>query len=365
MRCLRLLAGTSVLLALAPALHAQVDPTAGTSPAPPPSVPTTVAAVTANEVDVRSGAGAGFYATSRLRKGERVEVIRDVDGVYLAIKPPPGSFSWINNTFVLRDGRYATVNGHPDTPTPVRVGSSLSSIEPTVEQVKLQRGALVVIIGPEVIHDDGVWLPIQPPPQEVRFIPKDAVTLTPTVETVAGVAPAPGTPAAVTNAVGDTPWNQAEQAERAGDFTRAILLYQQQAQQTTDRDLQMRCYTRIQCLQQGNRGSTPPGYQPGVPAAAQPGDPRLVSQQSQAVGYPAAPQASPPGRLRRAGFYVDNRPTYVLVDSAERPLMYVTAQPGLSLELFVNQAVELFGNLAYRNDLRSNYIVVSQVRQLQ
>jgi uncharacterized protein YgiM (DUF1202 family) len=332
----------------------------------------TAATVSVNEVDVRSGPGGGFYATGRLRKGERVEIVREVDGGYLAIKPPPGSFSWINATFVERNGRYATVLGHPETPTPVRVGSALTSVEPTVEQVKVQRGSQVIIIGPEVVHDDGVWLPIQPPPQELRFIPKDAVSMTAVVENVANPPPsavAPIQPVSGVALANDTLWSQAEQAEHTGDTARAIQLYQLQAQQTTDRDLQMRCYTRIQCLQQGNRGSTPPGYQPGVPSVAQTGDPRLapVPPQSQAVSYAptSVAQGSPPGRLRRAGFYIDNRPTYVLVDSGERPLMYVTAQPGLSLETFVNQAVELFGQLSFRQDLRSNYIVVSQVRQLQ
>ena len=42
-----------------------------------------------------------------------------------------------------------------------------------------------------------------------------------------------------------------------------------------------------------------------------------------------------------------------------------TGQQGLNLELFTNQPVELYGTISYRPDLRTNYIVVGQVRQLQ
>src|SRR5437764_628302 len=57
--------------------------------------------VTVPEAEVRCGPGdtPQMYVTSRLRKGDRVEVVKELDGGWLAIKPPTGSFSWINMRF--------------------------------------------------------------------------------------------------------------------------------------------------------------------------------------------------------------------------------------------------------------------------
>ena len=83
------------------------------------------ATITAAEVDVRSGPGADvkYYATSKLRQGEKVQVLREEDGGWLAIKPPPGSFSWINTRYIElvdqdRGGRVLADD------VPVRMGSA-------------------------------------------------------------------------------------------------------------------------------------------------------------------------------------------------------------------------------------------------
>src|SRR5262245_49929858 len=103
------------------------------------------AVVTAPEAEVRSGAGNSpqLYPTNRLRKGEQVEVVQEMPGGWLAIKPPPGSFSWINTRFVqeLLPGRGLwVVNTHPDVRVPVRVGSELRTDPPTIEGARLARG---------------------------------------------------------------------------------------------------------------------------------------------------------------------------------------------------------------------------------
>ncbi len=357
MRAVRLWVGGLFLFAAAPALRGQV------APPPPPAPAPSSAVVTDKEIEVRSGPSVRFYATCKLSQGARVEVVQEVEGGWLAIKPPPGSFSWINDHFIERHGRSAVVLG---AKTPVRVGSSLTDIEPTVERVQLERGAQVVIIG-EALYKDGIWWPIEPPPQEYRYIPRDAVKMTTAVETVVSASPAPGTPSSVPGAPvpgGDSLFTQAEQAERAGDYSRAVDLYRQQAQQTTDHDLQVRCLNRIQFIQTGNHAAL----------TAPPVDNRLtpVPPSSPTAVYPAPRPAAPsgsqtsgPGRLRRVPFTIDGRPAYALVDSAERLLMYVTAVPGLNLELLMNQAVELYGTLVYRADLRTYYMTAAQVRQLQ
>src|SRR5262245_7338497 len=76
---------------------------AGIADAQPAASPATV---TATEVKVRSGPGDRFYATSKLKQGDPIEVVplppeRQQPG-WLAIKPPKGSFSWVSARFVKK-----------------------------------------------------------------------------------------------------------------------------------------------------------------------------------------------------------------------------------------------------------------------
>src|SRR5262245_10965828 len=57
--------------------------------------------VSVPEVEVRSGPSAQFYPTAKLALGATVEPVpgKEKEG-WLAIKPPPGSFGWINARFI-------------------------------------------------------------------------------------------------------------------------------------------------------------------------------------------------------------------------------------------------------------------------
>ncbi len=66
---------------------------------PPAPYETTI---TVPEVEVRAGPSPQFYATMKLRQGERVQVVEQRDGGWLAVEPPPGSFNWINERFIER-----------------------------------------------------------------------------------------------------------------------------------------------------------------------------------------------------------------------------------------------------------------------
>jgi hypothetical protein len=249
--------------------------------------------------------------------------------------------------------------------------------------MKLARGAQVIIIGQAMPDpkDQRKWWPIQPPEGEVRYLAKDAVRVTPAVEVVAGAAPVgqPGVPAvAAVPADANTLRGQAEQAERAGNAPQAVQLYEQLGRlvSNTDGELSRYAYNRAQFLRDNNRGSVPAGYQPGVPAVAQTGgDARLVptpaSSQGQAAGYGPRPapqpalQVSGPGRMRRAGFFVDGKQAYVLENSQGRVQLYLTAQQGINLEQFVNRVVDLSGPIEYRGDLRTHYMRVHEVRVVQ
>ena len=95
-------------------------------------------AIIVPEVEVRSGPTKEYFPTSKLRQGERVQVLReskDQPG-WLAIKPPPGSFSWINAKYVKQvDQRTGYVEGDGGQAVPVLPGSSVINKAPNVESV--------------------------------------------------------------------------------------------------------------------------------------------------------------------------------------------------------------------------------------
>jgi len=70
------------------------------------------------------------------------------------------------------------------------------------------------------------------------------------------------------------------------------------------------------------------------------------------------------GWLRRAPFWVDNKQAFVLENNQGMPRLYVTAQPGVNLESSINKTVNLYGKMAYRGDLRTNYMTACQLAPL-
>jgi SH3-like domain-containing protein len=356
------------------------------------------------EVPVQSGPSSkGYYATSMLHKGDKVHVVKQEDG-WLWIVPPDGSFSWINNRFIGKvdaASKTALVLETAD----IRVGSQLNPENRYVTKTKLERGAFVIVMDDKTYpSEDGAWVKIYPPqPNEYRYIPASAVD--PAAEKVQPVAPLPAAPPpplgappssqAYSPAPGDSLWYRAEQAERAGNPAEAERLFLQLARETPDHDLQMRCYNRIHFLREGRRPSYPSSYQAGRPnesyypnnpyanrLAPTPGYPytttsRATSQYTYApippAGQtPAATSTNPStncqwsgwGWLRRAPFFVDSKQAFVLENSQGMPRLYVTAQPGVNLESYVNKSVNLYGKMTYRGDLRTNYMTACQLTPL-
>ena len=312
MRAARLLIGLS-LFALAGVARSQTAP----APVAGPTVKTAVIAVP--ETEVRSGPSPMFYATSKLRKDERVEVVvEDVPGDYLKIRPPSGSFSWINARFIEVNSDKLSARVESIADAPVRIGSALTDIEPTVEQVKLQRGTQLVLIGPVQSQPDGSqWWRIVPPPQEVRYVLKQAVDMTKTVETMVSSATPPAPPPIVAAPAAALPTDalfvQAEEAERAGNVPLAMQLYDQQARQTTNHDLQVRCYSRMQYLHDNPHVAAPGAVTP-IPSAV---------SGSQVAGQPVVyspppMQSSGPGILQRR--LLRRWPTGLRPDRQRRPV---------------------------------------------
>jgi hypothetical protein len=305
--------------------------------------------ITVPEVEVRSGPSKEFYATSKLRYGERVFVRRpDENPGWLVITPPAGSFSWILETAIERTDQYTGIV-KPGSPVKIRAGSSLSNKPPDVAKFELLPGTIITILDGPMTGSDGKWLPIKAHLTEVRYIPADAVK----PQQYAAAAP-PAAPAA--SAARNPVLAQADQAYNARQYDQARQLYEQAYRQPLSRDEQTYCYNRLMSLRgnnqwqagrPGNTGATPVSATASVPAAPTPG-----RNQWSTWGY-----------LRTTAIAKDGQPMYVLQNKQGQALLYVTTPAGLSLRDYVGKTVALYGNVSYRPDdyLRREYMTATHV----
>ena len=118
--------------------------------------------------------------TNVLKYGERVEVIGDSTKYkgWLAIKPPSGSFDWIDGEFLNRQKDSSAIVHSPEDGAPVMAGSNVFADKPNVEIAKAEPGSIVRVLGDPMPANDqsGRWVPIAPTPREVRFIAAEDVT---------------------------------------------------------------------------------------------------------------------------------------------------------------------------------------------
>jgi uncharacterized protein YgiM (DUF1202 family) len=124
------------------------------------------ARVTVVRAQVRSGPGDNFYPTDTLAQGETVEVYREQEGGWLAIRPPQHSFSWVFGRHLkIRDDGLAEVD---KADVDSRIGSRFSNKRNAV-QVQLRKGEVVEILGEEQVGSE-TWYRIAPPAGEFRWI---------------------------------------------------------------------------------------------------------------------------------------------------------------------------------------------------
>ncbi len=334
-------------------------------------------AIIAPEVEARSGPSQQFYATAKLRAGNRVYITREVKDQpgWLEIMPPPRSFSWINTKHVRvsEDQLIGIVHGEPSATVPVKAGSTVVNATPNVVSDNIKVGSIVVFVDTKAKVDDGEsYLPIQPHPTERRFLPASAVRLPQPAAGASGAGPSGA--AASGPAAGRALIAQADRAFQIGDHENARRLYKQAADSTSDNQQKAYCYGQLARLdnvpaasaapkQPANTGWMPPGVigasnpnpgpAPGVPASLRPGG-NLTATSS---------RWSPWGLLRRANFDKDGQPVYVLENSRGTALLYATTQTGFSLKDYVGRTVCLYGPIHYRSDdyLRSSYMIVTHV----
>ncbi|MSR32298.1 MAG: SH3 domain-containing protein [Gemmataceae bacterium] len=360
------------------------------------------ARITIADAETRSGPSfdAKLYLTNRLRTGDTVVVEQERPDGWLAIRPPEGSFSWVNAKNLQRispnQPNYLVQVGE-GAQAPVFMGSSLVNSKPTAESVKLSRGTQVRAIGSPQVDGKDSWIPIVPPVGEVRYIRCETIGKQAVAINVAGTPPAtvPGPLAtaagstAVTPTQGDcdplTRWNQAVQMEQSGNLQEAVRLYSKVGQDFSYRQPAMatQAYSRAtwmqECQRQGVKNTwqvCPPAQprivSPATPVSINPASPVPVQLATQANpvpvpasvgnGQPCLPGGARPSILRRSGRSIDRNPAYYLESPQGKPLIYVMPAPGQSLEYFVNQRVEVNGPTAYRGDLRAYVLTAWQIQ---
>jgi hypothetical protein len=395
-----------------------------------PDAAYTVEVVSAEAV-VRSGPSDKFYPTNRLHPGERLMVLgSDPSRQYLRIVPPKGSFSYIETRYVRPLTPNVPTNyvvSEPGIEAPVLIGSEFkeqSRHHPDQESCKLKWGTQVRAVGSPLRDESGTWLPIEPPPAEVRYVlavsvrrvgENIAVARPSSPTTEKSAPPIPAAKPAVTASANSAPsalaplpspqlqlFQQAQQLERQGTaygLNEAIKLYDRVAQEaaSSDPNLAARARAEASTLRQRMAVATncPPVNVPCsttyVPperiypmSAAEPPSIRLNAPApstttvtpSYQIASASAPAATRPpenngvysqiGYLRRAGRSVDDKKrTYRLESPTGYPLMYVTPQAGLDLEPYLNRYVEVFGPASYSGLLRANHMWATRVQPLQ
>lgn len=138
--------------------------------------------IATRQAEVASGPGRRFYTTGKLQRGAEVEVYREDDAGWLAIRPPEGSFSWVPAVHIESlDGGMGKVRSVAE----VWIGTSIETVKEHKSQVALKVGELVEIIDRKSVKTDigeEAWLKIAPPPGEFRYVHSRDVSREPVEE---------------------------------------------------------------------------------------------------------------------------------------------------------------------------------------
>src|SRR5262249_19668491 len=116
-----------------------------------------------------------------------------------------------------------------------------------------------------------------------------------------------------------------------------------------------------------SRGNDNNPAAPNAPPIASGGGSNPARLRPRPAGPPANNLRSTGGGiLRRAGFNIDNRPTYALLARNGVVAFYVTPEPGINLEPYVERPVDLHGYIEVRGDVRgADYMRVVRVYLLR
>lgn len=329
-----------------------------------------LAEVTADRIAVRAGPSDLLPETGVLFRGVNVLVDHE-EGDWLAVQPPRGQVSWLRGVHLEpMNGqtdtlpRNAIVNAEPEAE--VAHGRPGLGHPLDVRRTRIADRTIVLVIGRMVVHNGVNWVPIEPPDGDFRYLPRSALRFVKGQPSRAFVVhspkaePAPKSgfePVAASIPSGtagsarpaDWPnhpiWQQAEQAEKSLDYTRAETLYLKLAaemnQSGGDAELANLCYSRVHAVREKQRSAS-------IRPAADP---------ARRAEPPRSGQWHGPGALRMAGFKWDGRPTFALVGPQGQLTCYAVAGVGVDLDRFRGAEVDLFGAAEKPADLRGVAVV--------
>lgn len=341
------------------------------------------AAIDIDGVEVRSGPAMRYPAVGEFRKGDTVLVVREDEGGFLAIQPPPGSVSWVRQIHLgkveMADGGKANVPVAVEG-AEVLAGSARDGKPTNRVTARLPKGTIVEVTGPAVRVDNASYCPITPPEGDLRWIPRTtvkgmaAVAAPPpykpvddpfTVVGTGGKKPEAAPPAAATLPAVLTDhrlWAQASRAEKDGDYATAraqyARIYQDLWDQKADRDALVICFHRYtRCDEIVKKGAPAPAPAPARSDARLPTG-TSVSRSSAGDGG----KWSSPGYLQEMQMVkVDGQTLYALHDDRGQVMYYVTAASGLNLRTFNNRRVQLYGVVSERADLYRPHLAAERV----
>jgi SH3-like domain-containing protein len=126
--------------------------------------------ISAKQASVSAGPGRRFYVTDHLPRGSQVEVYREDDAGWLAIRPPEGSFSWVPAERVERmDGDVGKIKSATES----WIGTAVEQVKQHEHQVSLKPGELVQVLAEKHVgasDQQETWLKIAPPAGEFRYV---------------------------------------------------------------------------------------------------------------------------------------------------------------------------------------------------
>jgi len=136
-----------------------------------PEIVSLTVPVQSENATLHAGPGPEYYVTGHIARGTRVEIYIRTDDGWCAVRPPQGSFSWVNAKFVRKDydkiGVIVAENNKKSIP--VRVGTD-SVLKSSVIHVGLKNGDKVRILGEMTLPGGLTWYKISPPSGEFRWI---------------------------------------------------------------------------------------------------------------------------------------------------------------------------------------------------
>jgi uncharacterized protein YgiM (DUF1202 family) len=325
------------------------------------------------EVEVRSGPSMQAYATSKLHSGDRVRVVDTKNQGWLGIKPPPGSYNWINQRYVNRDSNnFSAVVIVPSAD--VLIGSQLVKEMPNKRGATLPQGTIVTLLKDQrsdggfdimpATGPDGVYYAIVPPTidEELRWIPASAVQQQPPAQSFTSPINAGASSPATSDAALLV---RAERSAAGNNIADALACYSELARQTSDPSVRAWASDRYQALQ----------YRPASSANVQSNysqngsgrnNPAIAANTTSNVNVRPDYRHTGPGTLSRSYLTVAGGKMWALEpdDPRQQHRTYVKAGPSINLEDYVNRHVDVTGTLTYDGELRDYYLTATKVEML-